>query len=325
MIASDVETRGETPSPSGRGIARRAFTLVELLVVITIIGILVALLLPAVGSVREAARQSQCANNLHQIGLAFQQVHEKYNYFPNGGNGLGVARKMINGVPASPNQQTWAWGYQILPMLGYDTLWANTNDTTVYGTPIATYFCPSRRRPVALAAGSWQYRPSPAAQTDYAGNAGNPSASDIQSGTGSCCIGTGAATGVVVQMGVKTVSLATIPHGAQQTILVGEKLLNVDYCTTLNQPDDNDGYVGGYQDDVVRWGFVPPQRDYHGPIDNYNQLYPNNYIFGSSHPQLAQFVFCDGSVHKISFSVDQLTFQRLCSRNDPNPVDPSKF
>ena len=140
---------------------REAFTLVELLVVISIIGILMFLMLPAVQSAREAVRRVQCANHLRQIGLAFLAHHEATEAFPNGGGVMVNPRTWISGgsalsswsagSAAAPfDKQDWAWGYQILPYLDQIALWRNTSDQFVTSTPVATYFCPSRRKPCAL-------------------------------------------------------------------------------------------------------------------------------------------------------------------------------
>ena len=120
------------------------FTLVELLVVIAIIGILVSLLLPAVQLARESGRQSQCASNLKQIGLACLAHEEAFSCFPSGGIKYyeDAARVWINGNPAVYDQQSWSEFYQILPYTDHADLWTNPSDQTVSSTPIASISVP---------------------------------------------------------------------------------------------------------------------------------------------------------------------------------------
>lgn len=133
--------------------SRSGFTLVELLVVIAIIGVLVALLLPAVQAAREAARRAQCTNNLKQIGLALHNYHDTHQTFPS-----GVLSDRHGTRPTGDNGQEFGWLVLILPMMEqqpmYDQLaptrrplWQllNDPDRDIVQTPISSYRCPSDR------------------------------------------------------------------------------------------------------------------------------------------------------------------------------------
>lgn len=133
---------------------KSAFTLVELLVVIAIIGILVALLLPAVQAAREAARRSQCINNLKQLGLAALNFESTNKHYPTAGyNGPGAddAGAQFGHERKPFNDENWGWMYQILPFIEEQAL-QDLRETTgfsfapgaIRSTTVSGYQCPSR-------------------------------------------------------------------------------------------------------------------------------------------------------------------------------------
>ena len=153
---------------------RSAFTLVELLVVIAIIGILVALLLPAIQAAREAARRTQCINNLKQLGLAVLNYNGARKEFPTGGtepwHDEGNANSLFG--------KGYGWMVQILPYVE-DTALQNISkgygsgnralDLEVRKTPIPLYFCPSRRQNTVRIVSGAEDCSKGCALNDYAG------------------------------------------------------------------------------------------------------------------------------------------------------------
>ncbi|MEM8945737.1 MAG: DUF1559 domain-containing protein [Planctomycetota bacterium] len=165
---------------------QRAFTLVELLVVIAIIGVLVALLLPGVQAAREAARRSQCQNNLKQLGLAFLNHESVHGHFPTGGWGHNFVGDPDRGAGKN---QPGGWIFNVLPFIEQQQIYdlGSTDNFTAKANaladmitrPIASVSCPSRRAPQAFRAccSPRNILPNPnpeqQAKADYAANFGS--------------------------------------------------------------------------------------------------------------------------------------------------------
>ncbi|HEU5118030.1 MAG TPA: DUF1559 domain-containing protein, partial [Isosphaeraceae bacterium] len=124
----------------------RGFTLIELLVVIAIIGVLIALLLPAVQAAREAARRAQCTNNMKQLGLSMHNYHDTMGSFPIGRTGSGYS------YPGCPNTNRRTWALSIMPYLELASVFNAVNfsqpfydasNRTAVMTSISVYQCPS--------------------------------------------------------------------------------------------------------------------------------------------------------------------------------------
>ncbi len=267
------------------------FTLVELLVVIAIIGILVGFLVPAVQMVREAARRTECSNNIRQIALAFHMQHGSHQAFPSGGwDWFRPPNK------ASGRDQYAGWGYQILPYVEANAIF-ESDALTAIGTPNPIFFCPSRRSAQTVVGPDSYYPPFnvptvPRALCDYAGS------NRDQSGA---------------IMRIEPLRFRDIVDGTSNTLLVGEKRMNLWLLGQL-QDDDNEGYSAGWNEDTIRRTDLPPARDYTAPAGDGEKL------FGSAHPTTLNFSMCDGSTHSIPFTVDADLFGWLGNRDDGQTV-----
>jgi prepilin-type N-terminal cleavage/methylation domain-containing protein len=328
----------------------KAFTLVELLVVIAIIGILVALLLPAIQAAREAARRNQCQNNLKQIGLAFLNHENTHGYFPSGGWGY-----LWTGDPdmGSGEKQPGGWSFSILPYLeegnafvvGQGLPQAQKMQALVKQktTPVTVFYCPSRR-PAALSYGPEESRnaaPAPGsyvAKTDYAVNGGshcpaegNPGWSqgpDLNCLTSypNCNWGSYSDEAVVRAMdGVVRprlpVEISQITDGTSKTLLAAEKYMFVEhYASDAVQRDgcsDNNSLYQGYDWDVVRWASAKTGlgRDYTPRPDTFRDT-GCVVRFGGPHSGIFNSVLCDGSVQALSYELELTEFELLARRND---------
>jgi prepilin-type N-terminal cleavage/methylation domain-containing protein/prepilin-type processing-associated H-X9-DG protein len=331
-----------------------AFTLVELLVVITIIGILIALLLPAVQAAREAARMLQCQNNLKQISLAALD-HEQINgWLPTGGWSYYFVGDPNAGFG---KLQPGGFFYNILPYMEQQALHDlalgtqqgsdrfNQLSMQMIQTPLVMYTCPSRRPPTlhpivsgevsALTPNYGSYVPQTHFQGDYTANGGSviviwptpttwADANNPNSPSWLAQSQLQLLNGICAQR--SQVKMAEITDGASNTYLVGEKYLDPDYYFTGNDWGDDQSVYSGDYDDQVRWtgqdtattiATNPPLPDTPG-VDNF-------YIFGSAHASGFNMALCDGSVQKMSYMLDPEIHRRLGNRKDGLPIDGKKF
>ena len=177
-------------------------------------------------------------------------------------------------------------------------------------TPVKTYNCPSLRGPTVFPYtqnGENDMR----AMMDYVGNGGRYPGSYDGPLLPSIPTGPGPA------------SFAFITDGTSNTLLAGDKYLDRLIAATQSDCNDDQGWVDGYDNDTMAWASDssadPPQPP--KPDGNTSTC---GYLFGSPHQTLLA-VFCDGSVHSVSFAIDPVTWQNLCNAQDGQPIDLSQF
>ncbi|MCU0879251.1 MAG: DUF1559 domain-containing protein [Pirellulaceae bacterium] len=288
---------------------RGAFTLVELLVVIAIIGVLVALLLPAVQAAREAARRASCSNNLKQLGIALHNYHDTHQSFPFGWSNRGQG-----------------WSAMILPQIEqgnlYDTLqWAEANNWSIdnspneraCGTLIKLYRCPSAAIPehvdnqgIALRVPAC-YRgvASSTADSDDPGTSASGRHLELNSLEG-------------LFFGDSKIRMADILDGTSNTAAIGESKWET-FTQDGNQMDF--WYIGSPQIDP--WPSGTEYSEFVGstgvPYNARSQAALSGYIkelsFSSFHPGGAMWVYADGSVKFLSYTMNAAVYQAIGSRD----------
>ena len=310
---------------------RRGFTLIELLVVIAIIAVLIALLLPAVQQAREAARRTQCRNNLHQIGLALHNYHDTHGVFP-------YSHMRVSGYGCtSPDRIIGCganWMTLILPFIdeaalyntfNFDLSWSVPANTTVAQAMLKQYTCPSMGRPKVgddtLNCGGWQY--TQAAEGHYAVNRSNITASALDyrcyyDNTNVC---RDDVRGIMYLNSRITVS--DVDDGLSNTLLGGECLRSY---MSFNGPwvwRQSIGWANAHHTTGTSRSVGAPMAGY-GDIGVGSSTRINN-SFGSMHEGGAFFVFADGAVKFLSVNMDTNTYRALGTIEGQEIVDDEDY
>lgn len=308
---------------------RAAFTLIELLVVIAIIAVLIALLLPAVQQAREAARRSQCKNNLKQMGLALHNYHDVHRTFPPGWVDLRTSS-------SSTYKNLWGWGTFILPYLdqaplyqqvNFDVGWNNVMDTSspnamghITTKPLSVYLCPSD--------------PSPNVSIVYSGGSPPANGYNAKSNYVACIGGQGltdrtdrASQQLGVSSGNSSTRMRDISDGMSNVIYIGER-----EAVSLQVASNGEKYQGALWVGTQNAAGKIRVRTNHGRTPAINDLSVNSVgsapngsnigslVASSMHVGGAHILLCDGSVHFVSQNIDVGTFSYLGNFADGNVV-----
>jgi prepilin-type N-terminal cleavage/methylation domain-containing protein len=277
---------------------RRGFTLVELLVVIAIIGILVAILLPAIQAAREASRRSHCMNNLKQIGLAIQMHIDSKKRLPTGRDGL--------------DQKSVAWSYYLLPYMEENAVFESFRkgvrvddpvNSQAMRTPINVYSCPSRRK--AAADRNFDNDDNPplvmaaASLGDYAADAGSDEDMGMDPDQFVGGVLNKAIAGPIYTK--SQLSARQITDGLSQTLAIGERHIRPVPANTAPEMEHfQTGDTAFLAGDCIQTVLAGADEGLaSGPHDR------RDHIFGSEHSSVVQFVYLDAHVDALNRDIDK--------------------
>jgi len=283
---------------------RNGFTLIELLVVIAIIGVLIALLLPAVQQAREAARRTQCKNNLKQIGLALHNYHDQFNMLPPAWVGVDPATRL----PHVEGLNGWGWASKILPQIDQAPLATRINFSLSVADPVhdelrvmtlSVFRCPSDVGPERWMLDSEDGDPlTELAIANYVGSFGTRELHDCEGlPIGQQCVSDG------VLFHNSRVRISDVTDGMSNTIFVGER-------RTFESAGWFSTWVGAIPEGEEAMVRILATTD-HTPN------HPDNHFddFGSHHVGGAHFLLGDGTVRFISANINLATYQSLATRS----------
>jgi prepilin-type N-terminal cleavage/methylation domain-containing protein/prepilin-type processing-associated H-X9-DG protein len=294
------------PVPSRRARKSTGFTLIELLVVIAIIGVLIALLLPAVQKVREAVNRIHCSNNLKQIGIALHAYHDVYQVFPHAYDARAL---FVNPglTPVASGQggyiETQSWATLILPFIEQDNL-ARSGYNTYSMRDVSIYACPSDPRAMEYYSGNSEYGVQ--GLTDYLAVTGTMT---FVGTLLSPSMPRPRCNGVIYEN--SRTRITDISDGTSNTVLVGERPPSPDLFWGWWTWSAFDASLG------VRDTFaVYPNSGTHPPIQCAS-LFPENYRpnttgacdthhYWSLHPGGGNWLFADGSVKFLSYQANSI-------------------
>ncbi len=327
MLRSRVKTSG--------------FTLVELLVVIAIIGVLVALLLPAVQAAREAARRSQCVNNLKQLGLGvhnYESAHKELPYNRFTGN-YQYVNDTTWGAATGTNSKAWSWLASILPYIEQQAIYAQgdvpkamfTNSSAVRAV-IPAFSCPSDTlqavNPIQRYNGPYIARGAmgpdfSAGLTNYKGVLGSNFCGGVNpnNGMNNNCDPWQAGDGVMPAFGwADPLKFSRVVDGTSNTMMSGEqaweegRVCGLPACYGM-------GYAWAHTIEATATAGLPLNYAVPGaplpvlasslqPWEIYNG-------FNSQHPSGGNFLYVDGSVHFVDLSITDGAYRALATIDDP--------